>query len=366
MSTAAERSPSRRLRVCIVAPSLDILGGQAVAARRLLERLETEPGLEMGFLPVNPRLPGPLRALQRIKYVRTIVTSIAYIASLLANARRYDVLHVFSASYWSFLLAPAPAMLIGRALGRRVILNYRSGEAEDHLIRWGPIVMPILRAAHLIVVPSDYLVGVFGRFGFHARAIHNFVEIERIAYRERRPLRPVLLSNRNFEPLYNVEAILRAFRRVQDVHPDAGLTVAGDGSLRARLHALAAELGLRNVTFTGAVAPGDMPGLYDRADLYVNASVIDNMPQSILEAYAAGTPVVSSDAGGIPFIVRHGVTGVLVPAGDSAALAAGILELLADPDRARGLAAAGREQCVTTYAWSAVAREWDRAYRGAA
>ena len=365
MTGSADAVAPPKLRVCIVAPSLDILGGQAVAARRLLERLEGEPALEMSFLPVNPRLPGVLRRLQRIKYVRTLVTSIAYVATLLARARRYDVLHVFSASYWSFLLAPTPAILIGRLLGCRIILNYRSGEAEDHLIRWGPVVMPILRAAHRIVVPSEYLVGVFGRYGLPAVSIHNFVELERIPYRERRPLRPVILSNRNFEPLYNVEAVLEAFRTVQDAHPDAALVVAGDGSRRAQLHGLAAELGLRNVTFTGPVPPDAMPALYDGADLYVNASVIDNMPQSILEAYAAGTPVVTSDAGGIPFIVRDGVTGVLVPSGNSAALAAGMLGLLADPERARRLAAAGREQCLTTYAWAAVAREWDRVYRGA-
>ena len=179
-----------RLRVCIVAPSLDILGGQAVAATRLLERLETVQSLEMSFLPVNPRLPGVLRRLQRIKYVRTIVTSIAYVAALLRHVPRHDVLHVFSASYWSFLLAPAPAIVIGRLFRRRVILNYRSGEAEDHLIRWGPVVFPLLRMADAIVVPSRYLVGVFGKYGVPATVIHNFVELERIPYRRRTVLRP--------------------------------------------------------------------------------------------------------------------------------------------------------------------------------
>lgn len=356
--------PTRRVRVCIVAPSLDILGGQAVAAQRLLERLREEPALDMDFLPVNPRLPGPLRALQRIKYVRTIVTSIAYVSSLLARAWRYDVLHIFSASYWSFLLAPAPAILIGRLFGRRVILNYRSGEAEDHLTRWRAVALPILRAAHRIVVPSGYLVDVFAKFGLEAVAIHNFVELERIPYRERFPLQPKLLSNRNFEALYNVEAVLRAFALVQQEFPDAALIVAGHGNQRQRLVGLAAELGLRNTEFTGAIRPPDMPSLYDRADIYVNASLIDNMPQSILEGFAAGTPVVTSDAGGIPFVVDQGVTGVMVPAGDADALAAGVIALLRDPERALRLSRAARDTCLRTYAWEAVASEWKRIYRG--
>src|SRR5712691_11394674 len=124
-----------KLRVLIVAPSFDILGGQAVQAARLLERLRQEPGIEVGFLAVNPRLRG-LRKLQSIKYVRTLVTSIAYIASLLNCIRHYDVVHIFSASYFSFLLAPTPAIMVGKLYRKKLLLNYHSGEAEEHLQRW--------------------------------------------------------------------------------------------------------------------------------------------------------------------------------------------------------------------------------------
>ena len=85
------------VRVLIVAPSLDILGGQAIQADRLLKLFEQEPRLRVDFLPVNPRLPGWLRSLQQIKYVRTVVTSIAYAWSL-RRVRQYDVVHAFSAS----------------------------------------------------------------------------------------------------------------------------------------------------------------------------------------------------------------------------------------------------------------------------
>jgi hypothetical protein len=120
-------SPDRRLRVCVVAPSLDILGGQAVVAQRLIEHLRRDPSLDLSFIPHNPRLPGPLRVLQRIKYVRTILTSLAY-GALLSRLHRYDVVHVFSASYWSFILAPTPAVLIARLYGKRVVLNYRAAK----------------------------------------------------------------------------------------------------------------------------------------------------------------------------------------------------------------------------------------------
>src|SRR5258708_36540640 len=93
------------IRLVLVGPSMDILGGQAVQVQRLLRRLGELDGLVVEFLPVNPRLPGPLRLLQRVKYVRTVVTSVAYLMSLLWRLPRFDVLHAFSASSTSYLLA---------------------------------------------------------------------------------------------------------------------------------------------------------------------------------------------------------------------------------------------------------------------
>src|SRR5207247_9232240 len=113
--------------------------------------------------------------------------------------------------------------------------------------------------------------------------------------------------------------------------PDARLIVAGDGPLRVRLQKEVHHLNLRNVTFYGAVRPDRMAILYDEADVYLNAPDIDNMPSSILEAAACGLPIVSSDAGGIPYIVRHGVTALLIPLGDDAALAAAAIRLLKEP-----------------------------------
>ena len=106
-----------------------------------------------------------------MKYLRTVATSIAYVASLLRRLPAYDVVHVFSASYWSFLLAPTPAILIGKWLGKRVVVNYRSGEAEDHLTRWAEDVDPDDARADAVATPSRYLVDVFARFGIRAESI---------------------------------------------------------------------------------------------------------------------------------------------------------------------------------------------------
>ena len=345
------------IKLLIVAPSFDILGGQAVQASRLFERLREEPELEVGFLAINPRLPGPLRILQGIKYVRTIVTSLAYVGSLLARVRKYDVVHVFSASYFSFVLAPTPAILISRLYGKRVLLNYHSGEAEDHLNRWRRSAIPTIRLVDDIAVPSDYLVRVFAEFGLSARPIYNLIETGKFQFRERPSLRPVFLSNRNFEVHYGVDRVLRAFKLIQERFPEARLTVAGDGPERTSLESLAHELQLRNTTFIGRIEHTKIPELYDGADIFLNGSEIDNQPLSILESFACGLPVVSTDAGGIPDIVTHERTGLLVPRGDYVGLAKNAVRLLEDSTLAAALIRNAREEC-RKYSWETVRTKW--------
>lgn len=351
-----------RLRVLLVAPSLDILGGQSRQAVRLMEGLKREPNLEVSFLPHNPRLPGILRRLQAIKYVRTVVTTLMYVMLLLWRVRKYDVIHIFCASYYSYSLCAIPALFISRLYGKKSIINYRSGEAEDHLETWRTAV-PTLRWADEIVVPSGYLVDVFARHGLRARAIHNIVELDRFTYRERQPLRPIFLTSRLLEPLYNVPCVLRAFAIIQEQYPDAKLTIAADGYLRSELEALARDLKLRNAEFIGFVKFDDMPALYDSADIYLSATSIDNMPSSITESMACGLNVVTTDGGGaIPYIMTNEVTGLIVDRDDHKALAAGAIRLLNDNELALKLVRNAHESS-RKFTWPHIRNEWVNLYR---
>ena len=357
-------SKERKIHVCLVGPSLDILGGQSIQLETLLTSFSANPELQVTFIAVNPRLPGVLKHLQSVKYVRTIITSIVYFFLLLLRIPRVDVVHAFSASYWSFLLAPVPAMIVGKLFRKHVFLNYRSSEAEDHLSNWRSAKI-FLRFCDDIIVPSGYLVDVFKRHGFSATAVPNFIETERFPYRERLELKPTFFSNRNFQEHYNVSCILRAFSRIQVHLSHARLVIAGDGPLRERLHNEASTLELRNVQFIGAVPPERMPLVYDQADVYLNASDIDNMPISILEAAACGLPIVSTDAGGIPYILQHGNSGLMVPCNDDAALAREALRLFSEPGLALRLASAARSEVLARYTWDSVESGWLAIYRQA-
>jgi glycosyltransferase involved in cell wall biosynthesis len=135
------------------------------------------------------------------------------------------------------------------------------------------------------------------------------------------------------------------------------------------LHELARQLRLRDVEFVGQVAPAEMAQLYDRADIYLNSPNIDNMPNSVIEAFAAGLPVVTTSAGGIPYIVTHGETGLMSAPGDHGALARNALTLLEKPALGQRLTTSARRELLDRYTWPAVHAEWRDAYgieRGAA
>src|SRR5215212_9959771 len=193
----------RALHVAIVAPTLRILGGQAVQAGRLLDAWRGDPDVCAWLVPINPVPPGPLRHFTRVKVLRTIATQLTYWPLLVRELRRADVVHVFSASYYAFLLATVPAVLVARALGKPVVMNYRSGEAPDHLRR-SAIARAVLRGVDCNAVPSAFLQTVFSSFGIRAVIVPNIIDLERFAFRRKEPLHPRLLSTRNFEGLYNV------------------------------------------------------------------------------------------------------------------------------------------------------------------
>jgi glycosyltransferase involved in cell wall biosynthesis len=185
------------------------------------------------------------------------------------------------------------------------------------------------------------------------------VSLGRFGYRDRSPLRPRLLSTRNLEPYYRVDVILEAFARLRARLPEATLTVAGYGSEEARLKRMA-TCGVR---FVGRVEPDEMPYLYEFADVFVNASVVDNQPVSILEAFAAGLPVVSTPTGDIRALVRDGHTGLLVPLNDPESLAAAVLRLIEHPVEALEMARAAWHE-VSRFTWPAVRSRWLAVYAG--
>ena len=351
----------KRLKVSIVAPSLRYVGGQAVQAELLMRLWRDDPDVEVTFIGVDPPLPGPLSWAERVPGLRTILREPIYFFNLWRGIKDADIAHAFAASYWSFLLAPAPAWLVAKLRSKKSLINYRSGEARDHLKRFRSAIF-VLSRTDAVVAPSGYLVDVFREFGLKAVVVPNLVDLSQFHYRERNPLRPHLVCTRGFSTYYCVDVVVRAFAEVQKAYPEARLDLVGGGPLEEEIRTLVTDLELSGVNFTGVASRQQIGKYYDDADIFINASRVDNMPVSIIEAFGAGTPVVTTSPESIPYFVEHERTGLLSAVGDEKALAANVIRLLRDPALAARLAQNAYQES-RKYTWDVVQAQWVAVYR---
>lgn len=351
------------LRIALVGPLPPPAGGMANQTRQLGELLRQE-GAQVEVVQVNaPYQPG---WAEKLKGLRALFRLLPYACCLWRAAGKADLLHVMANSGWSWHLFAAPAIWIGRLRGKPVVVNYRGGEAESFLRGASGTVRASMNRAAMLVLPSGFLKDVFGRFGMEGRIVSNIIDLARFrpADASRKPAAHVMVA-RNLEPIYGIDTALRAFARVAAVRPDARLSVAGTGPQADALKALAAQLGIADrVVFTGRLDRDEMAALYRDADLALNPSRVDNMPNSVLEALASGVPVVTTNVGGIPYIVEQECTAMLVPPDDPEAMADAMLRVLGDDVFAARLRAAGMED-VQRYSWSAVKNELLAAYTDA-
>jgi glycosyltransferase involved in cell wall biosynthesis len=321
-----------------------------------------DPDVEATLVPVDPPFPYGFGWVERVPFLRTLVREPLYLLTLWRGLKDTDVTHIFSASYSSFLLAPLPAWFIARRRKSRTLINYHSGECRDHL-QGSSIARRVLKGADQLVVPSGYLVDVVREFGLEAQIVPNIVDLSQFRYRLRRPLRPHLVCTRGFHPYYGVDVVVRSFAEVQRSYPDAQLDLVGGGVLEGQIRDLVRQLNVSGVNFLGVASYKDIGRFYDRADIFVNASNLDNMPVSVLEAFASGTPVVTTDPEGMRYIVEHGRTGLLSEPGDASALALNILRVLGDSELATQLAQNAFAES-SRYCWESVREQWLSVYRG--
>jgi glycosyltransferase involved in cell wall biosynthesis len=167
---------------------------------------------------------------------------------------------------------------------------------------------------------------------------------------------PVVVLVNRLEREKGVAVALEAVRRLRDAFPDLHVVVAGTGHDERRLRRLAAVLGLGDACrFLGLVGHDSLPAVLAAADVFAHPSLCaEGRPASIAEAAAAGLPVVATRSAGATEVVVDGVTGVLVPRGDAAALAAAVARLLADSGARAAMGRAARDLAATS--WPATAQ----------
>jgi len=347
------------MRIGLIGPLPPPPGGMANQTRQLARLLGKE-GMHVELLQTNaPYKPSWMKHLRGI---RALFRLLPYVRLLWKTAGQVELFHVMANSGWSWHLFAAPAIWVGWLRGIPVVLNYRGGEIEEFFqesFRW---VLPSLNRVAVVIVPSGYTAEVFRRRGFDVRIVKNIIDTRQFTH-TRRPSRPRttngphLLVTRNLEPIYDIATALRVLQRVSRVYPEARLTVCGSGPDKAALVRLASELGISEaITFPGNIDNEAIGDLYQSADIMLNTSLADNMPVSVLEALACGVPIISTNVGGVPYLVRHEKTALLVEPGDHEAMAAAVVSLLRNPEIAATMVTKGLAE-IRNYTWANVRQD---------
>ena len=352
------------LKVGLVGPLPPPAGGMANQTVQLAELL-TREGAEVTIVQTNaPYVP---RLVERLRRVRSLFRLVPYVVRVWRVAGNVELMHIMANSGWSWHLCAAPAIWIARLRGTPTVVNYRGGEAAAFLEKSGTVLRWSLRRSNVLVVPSGFLMDVFARNGIASVVVPNIINLERFhpAAATHRPATTHLVVARNLERIYDIATALRAFALIRAATPSVTLTVAGSGPEREALGKLCTELGIAgSVVFCGRLGRDAMADLYRSASVVINPSRIDNMPNSILEAMASGIPVVSTNVGGVPFILREGITGIMIDAGNHVAMAEAVQRILAD----QALAARIRDAAlceVQQYSWPRVRHQWEAIYASA-
>lgn len=358
---------SPELTVGLVGPVPPPPGGMASQVEQLARLLRDE-GAATVVVPTNAAYRPAW--ISRVPVARAILRFVPYLARLWRAAGRVDLLHVMANSGWAWHINAAPAVWIARLRGLPVVVHYHGGNADAFFSRRRLLVLPTLRLADRLVVPSEYLQHVFARFRLAAHVVPNVVDLQHFHAAEQKhappEAAPRLLVARHLEAIYDIGTAVRALAVVRRTLPQAQLIVAGTGPERKALGVLADSLGLSgHVVFTGAVDAAAIAALYRAADVFVNASVVDNAPVSIVEAWASGVPVVSTSAGGIPFLVKDGRDAILVPPREPEALGAAVLRVLGDGGLAAQLVRGGR-RAAQRHSWRRVRGALLEVYSGLA
>jgi glycosyltransferase involved in cell wall biosynthesis len=340
--------------VAVVGPSRESRGGIA-ATLRVLSRSPLHERYRLVFVATYRDGSRAAKAVQAL-------SGFARLASLLLT-RRVRLVHVHTASGASFM-RKAIAVLMSRVARRPVVLHVHGGGFEGQFGGSGVRARLRERLTVWCLEHSDAVVALTRSWAStlesrarirRLRVIPNTPDLLDIRQRNGPGERPLLLYLGHLERSKGLFELVGAVARLRSRHPDVQLVLAGLGPAADDLRRDAERLGAA-VEFTGWVDDDEKAELLAAATCLVLPSYQEALPLVVLEAMAAGVPVVASHVGGIPDTIRDGVDGLLVPPGDADSLASALTRILDEPELAQRLADTASRRVEELYTPASLAR----------
>lgn len=331
-------------RICFLGPMIGIHPGRTPSQGEIVSGLLIRDGRQV------------LRASQSLsRAVRLLDVNL----TLIHHRKNLDVVCAEVYGGRSFVVEDSLSLLC-RALRLPLVMVLHGGNMPNFMAQFPNWSKRVLQRADALVAPSQYLADAAKRHGFAVKIIPNVIDLDGYPYRHRQHVRPHLFWMRSFHPIYNPMMAIHVLSEVRQRHPDAKLVMAGqDKGIQETARQLAADLQIAQaVSFPGFVSMAQKVHFAGISDIFINTNHVDNMPVAVLEMAAMGLPVVSTNVGGIPYLLEHEDTGLLVPDGDVRAMTHAVFRLLDTPSLAGLLSINGRRLAEQS-AWTEVRPQWD-------
>ncbi len=294
------------------------------------------------------------------KYMARLPRVFDMVSTILRRRRDYSVANVdvYSGAAFGWAEACSWALRISR---RPYVLTLHGGNLPVFGKRWPKRMRRLLQGAQVVTTPSSYLMEQMRPYRSDIQLIPNPLNLDNYPYRLRRTVSPKLVWVRSFHQIYNAPLAARIVAELKTEFPDVQLTMVGpdkgDGSLQ-ETQRVANELDVADrIEFVGGVPKDQIPHYLNRGDIFLNTTNTDNTPVSVLEAMACGLCVVSTDVGGIPYLVTDNTNGLLVKPDDSVGMSDAVRRVLCESDLA-GTLSANAKLHASQFDWQAILPKW--------
>jgi glycosyltransferase involved in cell wall biosynthesis len=250
-----------------------------------------------------------------------------------------------------------------RMLKKPYVLTLRGGNLPSFAQKTGERVPRLLQSSPVVTTPSAYLFEHMRPYHKELVLLPNPLDLEKYLFKHRVHPFPKLVWLRAFHNIYNPSLAVQVVAQLARDFPEVRLVMMGpdkgDGSFE-QMKGLASQLGVDDrLTCTGPVTKEEIPNLLDQGDIFLNTPRVDNTPVSVLEAMACGLCIVSTNVGGIPYLIKDESDALLVPNGDAGTMAQAVRRFLTEDGLAERLSKNARRK-VEQFDWSSILPKWEK------
>lgn len=287
--------------------------------------------------------------------------------TILLKRKKYSIAHIDVFSGSAFIWAFLSAFLL-HIIKKKYILTLRGGNLPKFSMRRNKFVQYILNNAEVITSPSNYLIANLSKLDQQIILIPNAIEISKYEYFVKNFRESNIIWLRAFHNIYNPALVPKVMYLLKRDFQSLKVIMVGpdkkDGSLQ-NMVLLANKLEvIESIEIIPGIPKSQVPSVLKKENIFLNTTNIDNTPVSVIEAMACGLCIVSTNVGGIPYLLEDGFDSLLVPPDDPGAMAAAIQRILTEPELAARLSANARKKA-ESFDWVIILPQWEKLFQEA-